>query len=394
MAEFAILEKKKKRIEKENKQRRQGKRIKQYIILTKEVINRISFQISGDITINIDQLLNRSYSNQNIFYNEFISVNSVQISKQYDWVDTNIDTDFQVRHDLSAPLQILRNSQRQDIFDLVNALEEYQKVLKEKVKQSSTKYQQQQLTQDQIQSQEPNVQLACDEQNGWNFQKSAEKAQKIIINLQEYSKNKDNHYSFVLFKGNKYDQSISKVGNSTCLLKNFLCLNENQISYLFCRMPGLYFLKYQNQQNEYLLHRIQNQIKFLRNDKSELDQYRQGPKLVNECTIDKQSVDNLCVNIQTQHYLYVLSNYKNQVDDALWVCYHQPIRDQSASEVLSGMRNLKKYLSKEEEKSKLNPFYNGQLYSDIIYEAQSELFRDKFYSIIDNNVYHSISQYL
>ncbi|KAL4484707.1 hypothetical protein ABPG74_019884 [Tetrahymena malaccensis] len=356
--------------------------------------NRISFQIYGDITINIDQLLNRLNTNQNIFCNEFIQVNSVQINKQYDWFDINIDTDFQVRHDLSAPLQILKNSQRKDLLNLANALEEYQKVLNEKMKQSSAKYELKQLTQDQIQSQDPEVKLTCDEQNGWNFQKSAEKAQKIINNLQENCKNNNNFYSFVLFKGNKYDQSISKVGSSTSILKNFLCLNENQISYLNFRMPSVYFLRYQNQQNEYLIHRIQNQIKFLRNDKSELDQYRQGPKLVFERFIDHQSVDNLCVRIYTQHYLYVLSNYKNKVDDVLQICNYLPIRDQTASQVLSGIRNLKKYLSKEEEESKLNPFHNGHLYSDIIYEAQSELFRDKFYSIIDNDVYHSISENL
>ncbi|KAL4484706.1 hypothetical protein ABPG74_019883 [Tetrahymena malaccensis] len=393
MAELA-LEKKKKRLEKESKQRKQGKRIKQYTFLNKEMHNRISFQIYGDITINIDQLLNRQNSNSNIFYNEFIQVNSIKTNQQYDWVDINIDTDFQVRHDLTAPLQILRNSQRQDLLDLANALEEYQKVISEKVKQSSTQYQLQQLTQEQIQSQEPEVGLICDEQNGWNFQKSTEKAQKVINNLQENSKNSNNFYSFVLFKGNKYDQSISKVGYSTSFVKNFQCLNESQISYLNFRMPAVYFLRYQNQQNEYLLHRIQNQIKFLRNEKSEFDQCRQGPKLVFEFVQDHQSVDNLCVRVQAQHYFYVLSNYKNKVDDVLQICYYQPIRDQTASQVLSGMRNLKKYLSKEEEKSKLNPFYNGQLYSDIIYEAQSELFRDKFYSIIDNNVYHSISENL
>ncbi|KAL4484705.1 hypothetical protein ABPG74_019882 [Tetrahymena malaccensis] len=164
------------------------------------------------------------------------------------------------------------------------------------------------------------------------------------------------------------------------------------MSYLQFRMPAVYFAKYQTQQNQYLLYRIKNQIKFLKNDKSQLDQYRQGPKLVNEFTFDNQSVDNLCVRVQAKHYLYVLSNYKNQVDDALWIFQLQPIRDQTIAQVLIGMRNLKKYLSKKEEKSKLNPFYNGQLYSDIIYEAQSELFRDKFYSIIGNDVYHQISE--
>ncbi|KAL4484711.1 hypothetical protein ABPG74_019888 [Tetrahymena malaccensis] len=393
MAELA-LEKRKKKIEKENKLRKCVNRVKYGFQMTKEIHNRISFQISGDITINIDQLLNRQQFSQNFFYNEFIQVNSVQINKQYDWVNINMDTDVKVRHDLSAPLKILRNSQRQDLFDLANALEEYQKILKEKAKQSSAEQQLKQLKYDKVESQEPEVDFACNEDNGWNFQKSVEKAEKIINDLKESNKNKDNHYSFILFKGNKYDQSIYRVGNSTCILKNFQCLNENQISYLYFRKPAVYFLKYQNQQNEYLLHRIQNQIKFLKNDQSELEQYRQEPKLVNEFTFDQQSVDNLCVRIESKNYLYILSNYKNQVDDVLWINIQESIGDQSASQILQGMRNLKKYLNEDQQNSKLNPFYEGQLYSDIIYEAQSELFRDKFYSIIDNNIFHQLSDIL
>ncbi|KAL4484710.1 hypothetical protein ABPG74_019887 [Tetrahymena malaccensis] len=316
---------------------------------------RIIYQIAGDITLNINQLLNEQLLHENYNYNEFIQVKSCKMLDKYQWFDIQMDTYAQVRNNIQIPVQILRNSQSQDLFFIASALEEYQKVLNEKMNQDY-ELQVNQLTQKAIINQlEPTSQFDCDEQSGWNFEKSLQKAEKVIKILKQSNKYEGNHQNYILFKGNKYDQSISRIGSSTSILKSFYCLNENQISYLSVRTPAMHFYRYQNQHNH------------------ELDQYRSEPKLVNEYTFDHQSVDNLCV------------------DNVLWICYHQPIRDQTASQVLNGMRNLRKYLNEEEEKSKLNPFYNEQLYSDIIYEAQSELFRDKFYSIIDNNVYHQIS---
>ncbi|KAL4484712.1 hypothetical protein ABPG74_019889 [Tetrahymena malaccensis] len=393
MSQLALIEERRKKIDKQTEISKSNnlKAIQYGYVFTKEINNPNIFQIAGDITINIDQLLNQDYVALNSSWNEFIQVNQVKLCNTQQIVDVYIDTDVQVRTDLSIPIYLLKRSQRQDLYNLANLIEEFQNTLNEKCQNNCdlySSYQNQQM----IDQSETISEQSCDEYHGWNFQKSVEKAEKVIEDLIESMKNSDNNYSFILFKGNKYDQSIYRVGNSKQFLKDFICLNDDQISYLGWRKPTLFFLKYQHQLISYLCGRIKNQIRFLKQENSDLDYYREGLKFLNESTINIQSIDNFSVEVKQHQYLYILSNYKNQVDDVLWVSKIQPIRNQSASQVLWGMRNLKKYLNNEQINSKLNAFQNGQIYTDILYEAQSELFRDKYYSILDNNLYHQVTE--
>ncbi|EAR98093.1 hypothetical protein TTHERM_00753390 (macronuclear) [Tetrahymena thermophila SB210] len=395
MSETFLIKKKKNEIIKKkiNKKKQPLKQIEYSFQLTKEINTRNVFQIAGDITINIDSLLNQDYLFSNFNVNEFLQVKQVKMQHDLQVIDIQMDTDIQVRNDMSIPIQFIRRSQRQDLSHLAEAIEQFQKVQNEKRKLNSNLLSSQQIQQNTCQP-ESLTEICCNEDNGWNFEKSLEKAEKVINDLKEKMKSSDMHYSFVLSKGNKYDQSVYRVGNSTKILKDFFCLNNDQIAYISNRKPTLFFFKHQHQLITYLIGRIKTQIMFLMNDKNVLDSFRSEPKLLSENTIAISSVDNLVVEVQIQTYLYILSNYQNQVDDILWLTIQKPIRDQSPQEVLKGLRNLKKYLNEQQESSKLNPFYNGQLYSDIIYEAQSELFRDKFYSLVDSNLYHQVLESL
>ncbi|EAR98092.2 hypothetical protein TTHERM_00753380 (macronuclear) [Tetrahymena thermophila SB210] len=365
------------------------KQIEYNFQLIKEIALPNIFQIAGDITINIDSFLNQDYLFTNFSVNEFITAKYVKMYREQQVIDIQMDTDIQVRNDMSLPLELLKRSQRQDLFYLANVIEEFQKTLNEKKKLNLDLQSEEPIQQTTCQL-EPLSEQICDEFNGWDFEKSVEKAEKVINNIKEQMKNSDIHYSYVLSKGNKFDQSIYRVGNSMQILKDFMCLNNDQIAYIANRKPTLFYFKHQHQLISYLINRIKTQIMFLKNDKKYLDQYRNEPKLLSENTINISSVDNLVVEVQIQTYLYILSNYQNQVDDILWLTIQKPIRDQSPSEVLKGLRNLKKYLNEQQQNTKLNPFYNGQLYTDVLYDAQSEIFRDKFYSIIDNNLYHQV----
>ncbi|KAL4484713.1 hypothetical protein ABPG74_019890 [Tetrahymena malaccensis] len=392
MFELAQIEDRKKKIKRKTDQKNNFKKVQYGYMFTKEINNPHTFQIAGDITINIDQLLNQEYVGLNSQQNEFIQVKQVKMCNKQQLIDVYFDTDVQIRTDLSYPIYLLRNSQRQDLLHLASVLEEFQKALDDKQKSNCYIHSQQQI-QKTISYSETLSQQNCDEYHGWNFQKSLEKAEKVINDFIESMKNTDNHYSYIIFKGNKYDQSIYRVGNSKQILKDFFCLNDDQISYISWRKPTLFPLKYPHQHNSYILSRVKNQIKFLKKENNDLDQYREGLKFLSENTIHFQSIDNFSVEVQQHQYLYVLSNYKNQVDDVLWISQKQSIRNQSASQVLQGIRSLKKHLNNEENNSKMNSLSNGQLYSDIIYEAQSELFRDRYYSIIENNLYHQISEH-
>ncbi|EAR98091.1 hypothetical protein TTHERM_00753370 (macronuclear) [Tetrahymena thermophila SB210] len=393
MSQLILLKKKKK--ERTHKKMNQIEKLKQIEFgfkLTKELNNPNTFQIAGDLTINIDSFLNNEFAFMNLSMNEFIQVKQIRSYDEYDFMDIFMDTDIYVRSDMSVPIQILRRCQRQDLFDLANVMEEYQQLLNEKQNLNcnllSQEQQQQKTTQPDTQSE-----FICDEAHGWNIQKSVQKAEIEINKLKESMKNQDCYYTFIIFKGNKYDQSVYRVGYSLLYLKNLYFLNDYQINHLTYRKPIINFIKYQSQMVQYQIGRIKNQIKYLKKEK-DLDYYRTELKFLGEFTSTTQSVDNYCIDTKMHTYQYILSNYQNQVDDVLLINVHQPIRGWSVSQIVKGMRNLKKYLSEEQQSSNLNPFFNGNLYSDVIYEAQAELFKDKFYSVSDNYLYHSILQNL
>ncbi|EAR98095.1 hypothetical protein TTHERM_00753410 (macronuclear) [Tetrahymena thermophila SB210] len=389
MAGLTIYKKKNKHVDikKKLKQTRYG------CMLIQEIDTSKVFQIAGDITIDIRQLLDRDHLNAISSWNDFIKVKEVRKFNQSQLIEVYLDSDIEMRSDISLPLRLLKSSQQKELLHLANLIEEYQSILIEKQKQDTDLIFRQQI-QKLICSQEPISQLDCDEFHGWNFRKSVEKAEKVINQIKQQAKDSDDHFYYVLFKGNKYDQTKCRLGYTIQNLRDFLCLNSDQIDYISLRKPIIFNYKYYHQYTEYLFNRINNSIRLLKQDKSDLDYFRSGLNFLREETLDIFSVDNLSVRIKQVQYLYVLSNYKSQMDDILWVSKWLPVNGQQPSQVLQAQRNLKKDLNEEQEKTKSNPLFDGSIYTDVIYEAQSEIFREKFYSIIDNNLYHDILESL
>ncbi|KAL4484698.1 hypothetical protein ABPG74_019875 [Tetrahymena malaccensis] len=389
MADLNLLKKKKKKLD-NNQQLRQ---MKYGCMLIQEINVQKVFQIAGDITIDVDQLLDKDNIKMISSWNQFIKVKQIKKQSNSQFVQMYLDTDVQMRSNLQATIEYLQKSQQKELYDLANLICEYQQVMKIKQHQENKSNSEQQ-TQQIIIKQEYQDEYSfndCDELHGWNFQKSLEKAEKVLNELKDSFEKSDDFYSYILFKGNKYDQSRYMIGHSLQILRDFLCLNDEQIDYITLRNPLIFNLKYQQQYTEYLFNRVKNLIRLQKQEKGDLDYFRQGLNLVKEQTLDYYSIDNLSVQVQVNHYLYVLSNYKNQIDDVLQVIKWQPVRNQSASQVLRGLRNLKKQLNqKQEQDSQMNPFSNGQIYSDLNYQKNAEIFREKFYAIIDNDMYHEI----
>ncbi|KAL4484506.1 hypothetical protein ABPG74_019683 [Tetrahymena malaccensis] len=351
------------------------------------------FYVVGDIDIDVDQLLNRDYFNICVSINQFIKVTSIVRTKELDVMDIFFDTNMQRQGDLSAPIRMLRDSHQSDLNNLADVIEEYhqtiQKIMKEP-KDSKININEQQQNDDQKSLSE----LDCDEFHGWNFEKSLEKAQKVVHDLKMEMKNQSHHYSYILFKGTKYDQVKYWFGQKLDFQRNFFCLNENQIDFLNLRKPLIFNYKFLYQYIQFLRFRFQRLKMIFSQGNSERNHFRKGLSFLFESQVDAVSVDNFIVKLKFQEYLYILSNYKNKQDDVLLVQKVLPIGNQSAQDVLKGLRNLKMYLNEEEYNSKKNPFYGGQIYTDIIYEAQSEIFKEKFYSMVDSNIYHSILENL
>ncbi|EAR87235.3 hypothetical protein TTHERM_00369630 (macronuclear) [Tetrahymena thermophila SB210] len=357
------------------------------------------FYVVGDIDIDIDQLLDREHFNIIVSQNDFVQVNSINRQSNLNFIEIFFNTHTQRCSDFSIPVNLLRNSQQQDLLDLANLIDEYQKILQQKMKeddciksieQHETEESSSEYSRKTTNNTYPLSVLECDEFHGWNFEQSNLKAESVIRELKDSNKDSDNYYTYVIFQGRKYDQIKHTMGYSLQLLKDFLGLNDNQIDYLCLRKPIIINYKYQHQYIQYLFHRFQRLKMLFKQNQSDLNHYRNGLKFLCEYPIDLASFDNYCVQTKAQQYLYVLSNYKYQLDDLLWVCKVQPIGQQSASEVLKGLRNLKEFLKKEQENTKQNPFFDGQIYSNLIQEAQSKILKDKFYSIVDSHIFQDI----
>ncbi|KAL4484700.1 hypothetical protein ABPG74_019877 [Tetrahymena malaccensis] len=346
----------------------------------------------------MNQILNADHINAISTMNEFIKVKKIKKYNQSRFIEIYLDTDVQMRSDLSLPLKLLKDSQQNQLFILADAIEQYQQVLCTKQYEDNLLSSEQQTQEIVIKKEHDFSELMCDEFHGWNFEKSTEKAEKAIYEINQSMKDSEHFYCFVLFKGQKYDQIKQRISYSTQILRDFLCLNDQQISFTTLRKPIISIYKYKDQYIDYIYNRINQQIRLLKQDKSDLDCFRQGLKFLRQETVDYISVDNFSVKVDQVQYLYVLSNYKNKMDDTLLLIKWLPIADRSASGVLQGIRNLKKYLNEEEQQKQenkcLNPLLNGSIYDDQTYQTQSQIFREKYYSIVDNFVYHDIQEYL
>ncbi|EAR98094.2 hypothetical protein TTHERM_00753400 (macronuclear) [Tetrahymena thermophila SB210] len=374
-------------------QKRNLKKIKYGQMLIQELESTKLFQIAGDITLDINQLLNKDHITLFSSWNDFIKVKEVKKIKQPHLIEVILDTDVQIRSNLKIPVKILKNSQQIDLLELANLIEEYQKIVK--AKQFIEKKNCQNIQEIKIKIEEDLNELDCDEQHGWSFEQSTIKAERVINELNNSMKDSDDYYSYILFKGNKYDQTKCRIGYSTHILKDFLCLNDEQIESLSLRKPIIFNLKYNYQYTSYLLNRIHNLNRLLKQEKSDLDNYRKGLNFLNEVTFNLYSIDNFVVEVKFKHYLYVLSNYKNKMDDVLWVGKCMPVRDQSASQVLKGMRNLKQCFSQEQkQQTMLNPQVNKNIFCDSNYEKQSKILINKFYPQFNNDILFDIQEYL
>ncbi|KAL4484709.1 hypothetical protein ABPG74_019886 [Tetrahymena malaccensis] len=362
-------------------------------MLVQELHSTKLFQIAGDITLDINQLLNGDHIQLFSSWNDFIKVKEVKKTKQPHLIEVILDTDVQTRSNLKIPVKLLKNSQQMELFELANMIEEYQKIVKSK--QLNQKNNNEKMQEINVKIEEDLNELDCDEYHGWTFEQSTRKAEKVINELNNSMKDSDDYYTYILFKGNQYDQTKCRIGYSSQILKDFLCLNDEQIESLSLRKPIIFNLKYKHQYTSYLLNRIHNLIRLLKQDKSDLDYYRKGLNFQNEVTFDLYSIDNLIVNVKFKHYLYVLSNYKNKMDDVLWVGKCMPVRDQSASQVLKGMRNLKAHFNQQQQKDeKINLQKNQSVFFDEGYDKQSQIFINKFYSQIDLDIFHDVLETL
>ncbi|KAL4466299.1 hypothetical protein ABPG72_022095 [Tetrahymena utriculariae] len=156
------------------------------------------------------------------------------------------------------------------------------------------------------------------------------------------------------------------------------------------RKPLIFNYKFLHQYIQYISFRFKRLNLLLSQNSNEKNHFRKGLQFLFDHTADIFSVDSMRVTLKSQEYQYILSNYENQQDDVLLVQKVLPIGNQSVSDVLQGYRQLKIYLNDQQENSQKNPYWTGQIFTDIIYEAQAELFIEKFYSIIDGNIYQSI----
>ncbi|KAL4484503.1 hypothetical protein ABPG74_019680 [Tetrahymena malaccensis] len=391
-----VLAKKKKKIKKNQKD--VLKKVQFRLQLIQDVEHTKTFYIVGDIDIDIRQLLDREHFNIIVSQNNFVKVNQAIRSNQSNFMEIFFNTDVQRCSDFTFPVKLLRESQQKDLFELANLIDEYQQILLQKMNEEEC-YKSFELLETDESSEDsrestnntqPLNELYCDEYHGWNFEQSQMKAQIAIRELKESMKDSDNYYTYVLFQGSKYDQTKHTMGYSLQLLRDFLGLNDNQIDYLCLRKPIIINYKYQHQYIQYLFNRFQRLKMLFKQNKSDLDYFRSGLKFLCEHPTDLISFDNYCVQTKAQQFLYVLSNYKYKQDDLLWVCKVQPIGDKSASEVLKGLRNLKMFLKTGEENTTKNPLFDGQIYSDLVYEAQSEILKDKYYSIVDSHIFQDI----
>ncbi|KAL4484507.1 hypothetical protein ABPG74_019684 [Tetrahymena malaccensis] len=383
---------KKKRIKKNQKE--QLKNTKYGYLLFQNVDQIKVFYVVGDIDIDVDQLLNKDFFNICVSINQFNKVTSMIKQPDLDFVDIFFDTNMQRQGDLSVPIRLLRDSHQSDLNSLADIIEYYNQIIQKKMKQQSQSIQQIQSIQHQLPISEPLSELDCDEYHGWNFEKSLEKAWKAVYDFKMEMKDSKNHCCYAIFKGYEYDQVKYCFGQKLDYYRHFYCLNEEQIDFLNMRKPLIFNYKYLHQYIQFVAARFKRLIMIFNQEKSERNHFRKGLKFLFEQEIDAVSVDNLTVRLKFQEYLYILSNYKNQQDDVMLVQKILPIGDKSATDILKAQRNLKSQLSEEEYNSMKNPFYGGQIYRDVIYEAQSEIFKDKFYSIVENNVYQSLQEQL
>ncbi|KAL4466298.1 hypothetical protein ABPG72_022094 [Tetrahymena utriculariae] len=158
------------------------------------------FYVLGDI--DIDQFLNNDYFNMCISINDFIKVKSIKRTKELDLMDIFFEINEQRQGDLSVPIRLLRDSDQSDLYDLANVIEEYYLNLQKK-KKSTKKVKPFKSEQ---QNQEVPNELNCDEFDGQNFDKSLQKAQKVIEDLKKEMKDQKHHFSYVVYKGKQYDQ--------------------------------------------------------------------------------------------------------------------------------------------------------------------------------------------
>ncbi|KAL4484505.1 hypothetical protein ABPG74_019682 [Tetrahymena malaccensis] len=386
-----VILRKKKRIKKNQKE--QLKFTKYGYVLFQNVDQIKVFYVIGDIDIDVDQLLNRDHFNICVSINQFVKVTSMVKQPDLDFVDIFFDTNVQRQGDLSVPIRLLRDSHQSDLNSLADIIEYYYQIVQKKMKQSQS-IESIENIQHQLPFSEPLSELDCDEYHGWNFEKSLEKAQKTIYDFKMEQKNQNNHCCYVIFKGTKHDQVKYCFGQKLDYYRHFYCLDDEQIDFLNMRKPIIFNYKHLHQYIQFVSVRFKRLIMIFNQEKSERNYFRKGLKFLFEQEIDAASVDNLSVRLKFQEYLYILSNYKNQQDDVLLVQKILPIGDKSATDILKAQRNLKSQLSEKDYYSMKNPFYGGQIYRDVIYEAQSEIFKEKFYSMVDSNIYHSLLENL
>ncbi|KAL4481827.1 hypothetical protein ABPG74_007916 [Tetrahymena malaccensis] len=372
------------------------KKVQYGFILVKDIESEHVYQIVGEITVDIKQLIDRDYVNTISTWNNYVKIKELKRLNSSKFVEIYFDQDFKIRDDIKIPIKLLKNTQQKHLYEIAKLIEEFKKKLKIRKQQDNQQYQQQkqliiQNLHDQL---KPLNELDCDELHGWNFEKSAAKADKVINELNQSMLFQDDFYFYTLLRGGKYDQSKYRIGYSTYVLRYFWGLSDEQVFYLLQRKPIHFSFKFNHQHTSFLINRLQSSIRLLNKQNSNLDQFRYGPKFLREFEQDVYSIDNLCVKVVQTEQLYVLSNYKYQIDDILIIGKWKSIRGQPVQEVLMGMRQLKNDLIQDKQNTDFNQFFNGQIYSDLIYGAQSEIFKEKFYTIVENNKYHDILENL
>ncbi|EAR98097.2 hypothetical protein TTHERM_00753430 (macronuclear) [Tetrahymena thermophila SB210] len=206
MAETKLSKKKNTKI----KYKKQLKYIKYSSMLIKEISAINIFQINGDLTLDIDQILYVDHIHALSTMNEFIKVKKVNLCNQSKFIEVYLDGDTSVRNDLSLPLKLLKDSHQKELFHLADVIEQYQQILWEKQYKYNKKSSKQQTQEIMFKIQNNLSEPECDEFHGWNFEKSTEKAEKVIKDFNE-SNDQEHFYAFILFKGEKYDQIKQRI---------------------------------------------------------------------------------------------------------------------------------------------------------------------------------------
>ncbi|KAL4466296.1 hypothetical protein ABPG72_022092, partial [Tetrahymena utriculariae] len=128
--------------------------------------------------------------------------------------------------------QAAQRQSLEGINSLADVIEEYHQTIMQKMKESKNAIELQSESEtDKLQGENKDIisELDGDEFHGCNFQKSFEKAQKVINCLKIKMKNQNNHYTYAIFKGTKHDQVKYCFRQKLDYYMHFYCLNDDQI---------------------------------------------------------------------------------------------------------------------------------------------------------------------